>query len=82
VDKAGAVEIPTDKPLKLLDAIALAGGFTRLADRRHVTLTRANADGTSATTEINADAILQSKEGSDTWVLREGDVIFVPERIL
>ena len=82
VDKAGAVEIPTDKPLKLLDAIALAGGFTRLADRRHVTLTRANADGTSATTEINADAILQSKEGSDAWVLHEGDVIFVPERIL
>ena len=82
VDKAGAVEIPTDKPLKLLDAIALAGGFTRLADRKHVTLTRGNPDGTTTTTEINADAILQSKEGSDTWVLRENDVIFVPERIL
>lgn len=82
VDKAGAVEIPTDKPLKLLDAIAIAGGFTRLADRKHVTLTRANADGTTTTTEINADAILQSKDSSDGWALRENDVIFVPERIL
>ena len=82
VDKAGAVEIPADKPLKLLDAIAIAGGFTRLADRKHVTLTRTNADGTSTTTEINADAILQSKDSSDGWVLRENDVIFVPERIL
>jgi polysaccharide export outer membrane protein len=82
VSKAGAVEIPADKPLKLLDAIALAGGFTRLADRKRVTLTRANADGTTTTTEINADSILQSKTDSDAWILREGDVINVPERLL
>lgn len=82
VDKAGAVDIPADRPLKLLDAIALAGGFTRLADRKHVTLTRANPDGTTSTFEINADNILQSKNSSDPWELRESDVIFVPERIL
>jgi len=82
VDKAGAVEIPSDKPLKLLDAIALAGGFTRLADRKHVTLTRTNDDGKPTTTEINADDIIQSKNSSDAWILKEGDVIFVPERIL
>jgi len=82
VDKAGAVEIPTDKPLKLLDAIALVGGFTRLADRKHVTLTRQGEDGRTVTSVINADDILQSRNSSDTWVLKEGDVIFVPERIL
>ena len=82
VDKAGAVDIPTDRPLKLLDAIALTGGFTRLADRKHITLTRQNADGTSTTTVINADDILQSRNVGDTWVLQQGDVIFVPERIL
>jgi len=82
VDKAGAVEIPTDKPLKLLDAIALTGGFTRLADRKHITLTRQGADGRTITSEINADDILQSRNSSDEWILKEGDVIFVPERIL
>ena len=82
VEKAGAVEIPTDKPLKLLDSIALAGGFTRLADRKHITLTRQNPDGKTVTSEINADDILQSKHSSDEWILQEGDVIFVPERIL
>jgi len=82
VDKAGAVEIPSDKPLKLLDAIALAGGFTRLADRRHVTLTRTNEDGKPVTSEINADDILQSKNSTDNLPLKEGDVIYVPERIL
>jgi polysaccharide export outer membrane protein len=82
VDKAGAIEIPSDKPLKLLDAIALAGGFTRLADRKHVTLTRTNGEGKPTTTEINADDIIQSRNSSDAWTLKEGDVIFVPERIL
>jgi polysaccharide biosynthesis/export protein len=81
VGKPGAVEIPTDRPLKLLDVIALAGGFTRLADRKQVTLTRITADGTTTTTEINVDAILQSKK-AEQWVLQQGDVINVPERLL
>lgn len=81
VAKAGAVDIPTDRPLKLLDAIALAGGFTRLADRKRVTLTRTDTDGKTTTTEINADNIIQSKDG-DSWVLQQGDVINVPERLL
>jgi polysaccharide export outer membrane protein len=82
VTKAGAVEIPNDRPLKLLDAIALAGGFTRLADRKRVTLTRSNSDGTTTTTEINAESIIQSRNSADQWVLQQGDVINVPERLL
>jgi len=81
VGKAGAVDIPTDRPLRLLDAIALAGGFTRLADRKNVTLTRISPEGTSVTTEINVESILQSKN-PDQWVLQQGDVINVPERLL
>lgn len=82
VTKAGAIEIPSDRPLKLLDAIALAGGFTRLADRKRVTLTRTGDDGSTTTTEINADNIIQSRNAADTWILREGDILNVPERIL
>jgi len=81
VTKAGSVDIPTDRPLKLLDAIALAGGFTRLADRKKVTLTRTTPDGTTTTTEINAESIIQSKNSADQWVLQYGDVINVPERL-
>lgn len=81
VTKAGAVDIPNDRPLKLLDAIALAGGFTRLADRKKVTLTRTGPDGTTTTTEINAESIIQSKNSADQWVLQYGDVINVPERL-
>lgn len=81
VGKPGAVDIPTDRPLKLLDAIALAEGFTRLSDRKKVTLTRSNADGTTTTTEINVESIIQSRNSADQWVLQHGDVINVPERL-
>jgi polysaccharide export outer membrane protein len=81
VNTPGAVPIPPDRGLKLLEAITQAGGFSRLADRKHVKLTRIGADGKTATFDINADDIIQSTS-SDTWVLRKDDVIFVPERIL
>lgn len=81
VNTPGAVTIPPDRGLKLLQAVAQAGGFSRLADRKHVKLTRTDADGKTTTYDINADAIIQSTS-DDPWVLQKGDVIFVPERIL
>jgi polysaccharide export outer membrane protein len=81
VDKAGEVDIPPDRPLTLLQAIAQAGGFNRLADRKHIKLSRVGADGKTTTSTINADEIIQS-ETSDQWVLQKSDVIFVPEKLL
>jgi polysaccharide export outer membrane protein len=81
VNTPGAISIPPEQPLKLLDAITRAGGFTRLADRKRIKLTRLNGDGKTSTTVINADDIIQSNT-ADTWVLSKGDVIYVPERIL
>jgi polysaccharide export outer membrane protein len=81
VNTPGAISIPPEQPLKLLDAITRAGGFTRLADRKRIKLSRLNADGKTSTSIINADDIIQSNT-ADTWILFKGDVIFVPERIL
>jgi len=81
VGNPGSIAIPPDQPLKLIDAVTRAGGFTRLADRKRVKLTRITADGRTSTTVINADDIIQSTS-SDSWVLQKGDVIYVPERIL
>jgi polysaccharide biosynthesis/export protein len=81
VTNAGAILIPPEQPLSLLDAVARAGGFTRLADRRHVKLTRIDEDGKNITFEINADEIIQGTTGK-TWVLKNGDVVYVTERIL
>jgi polysaccharide export outer membrane protein len=81
VTTAGAILIPPEQPLNLLNAVARAGGFTRLADRRHLKLTRLGDDGRNVTYEINADEIIQGSTDK-TWLLKNGDVIFVSERIL
>jgi polysaccharide export outer membrane protein len=81
VNLPGAVIIPPDQGLKLLDAIAHAGGFSRLADRRHIKLSRTSPEGKTATFVINADDIIQSTSG-DPWPLQKADVIYVPEKLL
>lgn len=81
VNTPGAIPIPPEQSLNLLDAIARAGGFSRLADRKHVKLMRTDADGNSTTVIINADDIIQGRT-NDLCPLRKDDVIFVPERIL
>ena len=81
VNSPGTIIIPPEQPLKLLDAITRAGGFSRLADRKHVKVSRLAADGRTATSIVNADEIIQSTT-PDSWLLQKGDVIYVPERIL
>jgi polysaccharide export outer membrane protein len=72
---------PREQGLTLLDAISRAGSFNRLADKRHVTLKRTNADGKSETYTINAEDLAKGNT-TETWPLLPNDVITVPERIL
>lgn len=81
VNSPGAVPFPDEQGLTLLDAIARVGGFSRLADRRHVKLTRAAADGKTTNYIINTDEIIEGS-AKENWTLLRDDVIFVPERIL
>lgn len=77
----GEIEFPREEGLSLLDAISRAGGFTRLADRRKIRLTRKLEDGTTENFVINADQLIEGE--SDTiWRLETDDLIFVPERLL
>lgn len=81
VNTPGVVLFPQETGLNLLDAIARAGGFSRLADKKRLKLTRVSADGKTENFTINADEIMQGVS-SETWVLLKDDVISVPERIL
>lgn len=81
VNTPGSVVIPPEREINLLDAIARAGGFSRLANRSHVSLTRTLASGESVNFTINADQLLNGDSGS-RWPLQDGDVISVPERLL
>jgi polysaccharide export outer membrane protein len=81
VNTPGVVLFPQEIGLTLLDAIARAGGFSRLADKKRVRLTRINPDGKAENFTINADEIMKDAS-NDPWVLLRDDVISVPERVL
>ena len=74
------VVFPPEEGLSLIEAVTRAGGFARIADKKHVTLKRTNADGKTETSTINADDLMKGRT-DDTWPLQPGDVISVPEII-
>ena len=81
VNTPGPVLIPLEKSFTLLDAIARSGGFSRLANRAKVSLTRTTADGETENYTINADQLVAG-DAANRWVVQDGDVIFIPERML
>jgi len=81
VNSPGSVVIPPEKNINLLDAIARSGGFTRLANRNKVSLTRTKSDGQTVNFVIDADQLV-SGDTNNRSPVQDGDVIFVPERML
>jgi len=81
VNAPGAVVMPPEKNFTLLDAIARAGGFSRLANRGRVSLTRNLPGGQTENYVINADQLVAG-DAANRWPMQDGDVVFVPERML
>ena len=81
VNNPGSVLIPPERDFTLLDAVARSGGFSRLANRTRVSLTRTKANGQTENFAINADQLV-SGDSANRWLVQDGDVIFVPERML
>lgn len=78
VNQPGPVLIPPEGKLYLMDAIARAGGFNRLAKLSDVTLTRRMPDGTIRNVTIDVRRVISGRE-PDTWLLQKDDIINVPE---
>ncbi len=81
VGSPGEIEFPREEGLTLLDAVSRAGGFTRLADRRKIRLTRQTDSGETENFIVNADDMIEG-DSSEQWYLQTGDLIFVTERFL
>jgi polysaccharide export outer membrane protein len=79
VGSAGPIVFPPEQGMTLMDAISKAGGFTRLADKKKVALTR-TVDGKTDRTIINTEDILTGK-AKDIPLIKD-DVINVPESLL
>jgi len=81
VNNPGRIQFPQERELSIVDAITLAGGFTRLADLKKVKLTRVGPAGENDVQEINVDVMMKSG-GKESVMLQKDDVVLVPERIL
>jgi polysaccharide biosynthesis/export protein len=81
VNQPGAVVFPPEQKMGLIEAIARAGGQSRIADLKRVRLTRTNAEGKAENQIITVDDMMKGNS-NEQYLLQKGDVIFVPERLL
>ena len=81
VNQPGAVVFPPEQKMGLVEAIARAGGQSRLADLKRVRLTRTTAEGRAENLIINVDEMMKGAS-NEKYLLQKGDIVFVPERLL
>ncbi len=79
VSKPGPVNISVDAPLKLSQAILIAGPPTQWAKLKEVKVVRQIGADTK-TTIVDVDAILNKGEPKKDMVLEPDDLVIVPER--
>ncbi len=78
VNKPGTYALPAEGQLPLLRAIAMAGGYTRLAAPNKITIKR-KIDGEEKIVKVDARK-MSSKPDSEQQYIREGDIVTVGER--
>jgi polysaccharide biosynthesis/export protein len=66
------------KPMTVLDAIALAGGFRDFAKQKSIYVLRQNLDGTPARLPFNYKEVIHGKNPSQNIRLEPRDAIVVP----
>ena len=80
VNSPGSVVFPPEQKMGLVEAIARAGGQSRIADLKRVQLTRTSAEGKTETFTINVVDLMKGASG-EQWLLLKGDVVLVPEKL-
>jgi protein involved in polysaccharide export with SLBB domain len=79
VQKAGSYDMPEREQVHLLDAIAMAGGYTRIADASKITVKR-RKDGKEVTLKLDAKAMAKDNQVA-SFLVEPNDVITVWESI-
>lgn len=79
VEKPGSYELSKEKPTTALEAIAMAGGFSKVAAQNDTKVIRKDANGSEETIRVRAADITQKGEKDKDIPLQPKDVVFVPE---
>ena len=78
VQKPGTYDMPTDESVSLLQAIATAGGYTRIGNPRRITVQR-TVDKANTLLKLDAEAMANDKQ-QQPFVVLPDDVIIVGEK--
>ena len=66
-------------PMSVLDALTQSGGLTRDADPSRIYLVRSEHN-TGVVEQINLETLVERADFRKNYILREGDLVFVPQR--
>lgn len=78
VKKPGHVPLPATRDLSLVAAIQAAGGFDTSADQGGIRVSRTGPSG-AETRKVNLKDLGTQERSTVDLVLRDGDVVYVPE---
>jgi polysaccharide export outer membrane protein len=78
VASPGTKDIPEDRELDILSAIAAAGGFTRIANQSNVIVRRQEGDG-DQTFKVDVKRLMKDKD-MKPFIVHANDTIIVEER--
>ena len=73
------IAVPLTSDLRILDAIAIAGGFTPYADKSDIRVFRPNPDGSVIEYRFNFNAFMRGKNPGSNMRLQPGDTIAVSD---
>jgi polysaccharide export outer membrane protein len=80
VSRPGSYDIGSDQTISLLEAVGMAGGYTRIADPGKITVRRRES-GQDQVFHINAKRASQAGLGAEDFIIKPGDVVTVGESI-
>ena len=78
VKSPGKYALPGEKEMTLMQAIAMAGGFTKFADLTKTKVMRSE-NGEKKTIVINVKSITEKGDKDQDIILRAEDIVVVPE---
>ena len=73
------MRVPLTRDLRVLEAIASAGGFSTFADRSDVRIVRRNDDGSESEYRFDYSDYIRGRAPGTNIVLQHGDTIIVPD---
>lgn len=80
ISKPGTIEMPDEASVTLLEAIGMAGGYTRIANPSNVTVKRI-VDGRETLFKLNARNMLRKNGADPRFEILPGDTILVGESL-